>query len=50
MGKPYKKGICERGITYGYVNDHHTVPKRIKKEKEQQRNYTSLFKLSSGIT
>ncbi len=36
MGKPYKKGICERCGTYGYANDHHTVPKRVKKKNNKE--------------
>ncbi len=36
MGKPYKKGNCERCGAYGYVNDHHIVPKRIKKNNNKE--------------
>ncbi len=32
MGKPYKRGICEKCGAEGYVNDHHVVPKQIKRK------------------
>lgn len=32
MGKPYKRGICEKCGTEGYVNDHHIIPKQVKKK------------------
>jgi len=31
MGQKYKTGICERCGDYGYVNDHHIVPKGVTK-------------------
>jgi predicted HNH restriction endonuclease len=31
MGKPYKKGTCEKCGFKGYVNDHHIVPKHVKR-------------------
>jgi 5-methylcytosine-specific restriction endonuclease McrA len=36
VGKPYKKGNCERCGAYGYVNDHHIVPKRVKKNNNKE--------------
>jgi 5-methylcytosine-specific restriction endonuclease McrA len=32
MGKPYKKGVCEKCGTYSYVNDHHIVPRKVKRK------------------
>lgn len=32
MGKPYKKGICEKCGVYSYVNDHHIVPRKVKRK------------------
>lgn len=35
MGRPYKKGICERCKAEGYVNDHHVIPEHIKKKNNK---------------
>ena len=32
MGKPYKKGICEKCGVEGYVNDRHIIPHEVKKK------------------
>ncbi|MCU0390664.1 MAG: hypothetical protein MUE81_06065 [Thermoflexibacter sp.] len=31
MGK-YKKGVCEKCGFEGYVNDHHVIPRKVKKD------------------
>jgi len=36
VGNSYKKGICEKCGIYGYVNDHHTVPKRVKQKNNKE--------------
>ncbi len=36
MGRKYKKGTCERCGDYTYVNDHHIVPKEIKKKNNKE--------------
>jgi hypothetical protein len=35
MGK-YKKGICEKCGFEGYVNDHHIIPRMVKKENNKE--------------
>ncbi|TAH19348.1 MAG: hypothetical protein EAZ08_09265 [Cytophagales bacterium] len=35
MGK-YKKGICEKCGFEGYVNDHHIIPRMVKKNNNKE--------------
>lgn len=37
MGKPYKKGICEKCGRYGYVNEHHITPLSVKRKKNNKK-------------
>lgn len=32
MGKPYKRGFCEKCGAYGYVNDHHIVSRKVERK------------------
>jgi len=36
MGKPYKKGICEKCGFEGYMNDHHIIPRKVKKDNNKE--------------
>ncbi len=36
MGKSYKEGTCKRCGKFTYVNDHHIIPKRVKKKNNKE--------------
>jgi hypothetical protein len=35
MGKPYKRGVCERCQKESYVQEHHIVPKKVKEKNNK---------------